>query len=160
MRVACAVLFLSFAVPAGAQGVLTLREGEFTLSWSEAAKIDWGTILLFGGGLTLGTLMFETGVARAMGDAFAAQLGTSSLWGFTFAAILIGIIMSETTSNTAAANMVVPVVIAIAQASDINPIPPAAACWASCVTRPWASRSAARSRSAKPSSAAKWWRCR
>jgi sodium-dependent dicarboxylate transporter 2/3/5 len=33
--------------------------------------------------------------------------------------------MSETTSNTAAANMVVPVVIAIAQASDINPIPPA-----------------------------------
>jgi sodium-dependent dicarboxylate transporter 2/3/5 len=102
-----------------------LSEGKFTLSWAEAVKIDWGTILLFGGGLTFGTLMFETGVARALGEAFAAWLGTSSLWGFTFTAIAVGILMSETTSNTAAANMVVPVVIAIAQASDINPIPPA-----------------------------------
>jgi sodium-dependent dicarboxylate transporter 2/3/5 len=117
--VAVIAALLLFVLP------VRLREGEFTMSWAEAVKIDWGTILLFGGGLTLGTLMFETGVARAMGEAFAAQLGTSSLWGFTFAAILIGIVMSETTSNTAAANMVIPVVIAIAQASGINPIPPA-----------------------------------
>ncbi len=117
--VAVVAALLLFVLP------VRLREGEFTLSWAEAVKIDWGTILLFGGGLTLGTLMFETGVARAMGEAFAAQLGTSSLWGFTFTAIAIGILMSETTSNTAAANMVIPVVIAIAQASGINPIPPA-----------------------------------
>jgi solute carrier family 13 (sodium-dependent dicarboxylate transporter), member 2/3/5 len=117
--VAVVAALLLFVLP------VRLREGEFTLSWAEAVKIDWGTILLFGGGLTLGTLMFETGVARAMGEAFAAQLGTSSLWGFTFTAIAIAIVMSETTSNTAAANMVIPVVIAIAQASDINPIPPA-----------------------------------
>ena len=117
--VAMVAALLLFVLP------VRLREGEFTLSWAEAVKIDWGTILLFGGGLTLGTLMFETGVARAMGEAFAAQLGTSSLWGFTFTAIAIGIVMSETTSNTAAANMVIPVVIAIAQAADINPVPPA-----------------------------------
>src|SRR4030067_237061 len=36
------------------------KKREFTLSWQEAAKIDWGTILLFGGGLTLGGLMFST----------------------------------------------------------------------------------------------------
>jgi sodium-dependent dicarboxylate transporter 2/3/5 len=117
--VAVVAALLLFVLP------VRLREGEFTLSWAEAVKIDWGTILLFGGGLTLGTPMFETGVARAMGEAFAAQLGTSSLWGFTFTAIAIGIVMSETTSNTAAANMVIPVVIAIAQAADINPVPPA-----------------------------------
>jgi sodium-dependent dicarboxylate transporter 2/3/5 len=117
--VAVVAALLLFVLP------VRLRDGEFTLSWAEAVKIDWGTILLFGGGLTLGTLMFETGVARAMGEAFAAWLGTSSLWGFTFTAIAIGIVMSETTSNTAAANMVTPVVIAIAQASGINPIPPA-----------------------------------
>lgn len=117
--VAVVAALLLFVLP------VNLREGEFTLSWSEAVKIDWGTILLFGGGLTLGTLMFETGVAEAMGQAFAAQLNATSLWGFTFSAILIGILLSETTSNTAAANMVIPVVIAIAQASDINPIPPA-----------------------------------
>jgi sodium-dependent dicarboxylate transporter 2/3/5 len=100
--VALVAALLLFVLP------VRLREGEFTLSWAEAVKIDWGTILLFGGGLTLGTLMFETGVARAMGEAFATQLGTSSLWGFTFTAIAIGIVMSETTSNTAAANMVIP----------------------------------------------------
>jgi sodium-dependent dicarboxylate transporter 2/3/5 len=117
--VAIVAALLLFVLP------VRLREGEFTLSWAEAVKIDWGTILLFGGGLTFGTLMFETGVARAMGETFAAQLGTSSLWGFTFTAIAIGIVMSETTSNTAAANMVIPVVIAIAQSADINPVPPA-----------------------------------
>jgi sodium-dependent dicarboxylate transporter 2/3/5 len=117
--VAVVAALLLFVLP------VRLREGEFTLSWAEAVKIDWGTILLFGGGLTFGTLMFETGVARAMGETFAAQLGTSSLWGFTFTAIAIGIVMSETTSNTAAANMVIPVVIAIAQSADINPVPPA-----------------------------------
>jgi sodium-dependent dicarboxylate transporter 2/3/5 len=117
--VAVVAALLLFVLP------VRLREGEFTLSWAEAVKIDWGTILLFGGGLTLGTLMFETGVARAMGEAFAAQLGTSSLWGFTFTAIAVGIVMSETTSNTAAANMVIPVVIAIAQSTGINPVPPA-----------------------------------
>jgi sodium-dependent dicarboxylate transporter 2/3/5 len=116
--VAVVAALLLFVLP------VRLREGEFTLTWAEAVKIDWGTILLFGGGLTFGTLMFETGVARAMGEAFATQLGTSSLWGFTFTALAIGIVMSETTSNTAAANMVIPVVIAIAQASGINPIPP------------------------------------
>lgn len=102
-----------------------LREGQFTLTWSEAVKIDWGTILLFGGGLALGTLMFETGVARAIGESFAGEIGASSLWRLTFAAIFVGIVLSETTSNTAAANMVIPVVIAIAQAADVNPIPPA-----------------------------------
>jgi sodium-dependent dicarboxylate transporter 2/3/5 len=117
--VAVAAALLLFVLP------VRLRDGEFTLSWTEAVKIDWGTILLFGGGLTFGTLMFDTGVARALGEAFAAWLGTSSLWWFTFTAIAIGILMSETTSNTAAANMIVPVVIAIAQASGLNPIPPA-----------------------------------
>jgi sodium-dependent dicarboxylate transporter 2/3/5 len=117
--VAVVAALLLFVLP------VRLREGEFTLSWNEAVKIDWGTILLFGGGLTLGTLMFETGVAEAMGQAFAGQLGASSLWGFTFTAIAVGIVMSETTSNTAAANMVIPVVIAIAQAAGVNPVPPA-----------------------------------
>jgi sodium-dependent dicarboxylate transporter 2/3/5 len=102
-----------------------LSEGEFTLTWPEAAKIDWGTILLFGGGLSLGTLMFDTGVARALGDAITARTGASSLWALTALATAIGIFLSETTSNTAAANMVIPVAIALAQAAGVSPLPPA-----------------------------------
>ena len=40
------------------------KKREFTISWRQAAKIDWGTLLLFGGGLTLGNLMFETKLAE------------------------------------------------------------------------------------------------
>ena len=37
----------------------------FTLTWDQAAGIDWGIILLYGGGLALGDLAFETGLAGA-----------------------------------------------------------------------------------------------
>jgi sodium-dependent dicarboxylate transporter 2/3/5 len=101
------------------------RERKFTLTWEEAVKIDWGTILLFGGGLSLGTLMFKTGVAEALGHAVADRLGAQSLWTITATSIALGIVISETTSNTAAANMIIPVAIALAQAAGVSPVPPA-----------------------------------
>ncbi|HZN65248.1 MAG TPA: SLC13 family permease [Tepidisphaeraceae bacterium] len=110
---------LLFVLPTSA------RNGEFTLSWPEAAKIDWGTILLFGGGLSLGTLMFETGVAKALGEAITARTGATSLWALTALCVAIGIFLSETTSNTASANMVIPVAIALAQSAGVSPLPPA-----------------------------------
>jgi sodium-dependent dicarboxylate transporter 2/3/5 len=102
-----------------------LRRGQFTLAWSDAVRIDWGTILLFGGGLCLGSLMFTTGVAEALAKGVVGATGASSLWGLTAAAIALGILLSESTSNTAAANMIVPVVIAVAQSAGVNPLPPA-----------------------------------
>jgi sodium-dependent dicarboxylate transporter 2/3/5 len=102
-----------------------LRRGQFALNWTEAAKIDWGTILLFGGGLTFGKLLFDTGVARALADALIERTGASSLWELTAAMIAVGIVMSEATSNTAAANMIVPVAIALAQSAGVHPVPPA-----------------------------------
>lgn len=97
----------------------------FTLSWDQAVRIDWGTILLFGGGLALGGLMFKTGLADAVGNGLMGATGASSLWGITAVAIALGIVMSETTSNTASASMVIPVMIALAKAAGVSPIPPA-----------------------------------
>ena len=101
------------------------KKRKFTLTWKEAVRIDWGTILLFGGGLTLGSLMFSTRLAEAIGNSLMSLLGTGSQWGITAIAIGLGVIMSETTSNTASANMVIPVMIAISQASGVSPLPPA-----------------------------------
>ena len=117
--VALVAAILLFVLP------VDLKRGRFTLSWDEAVRIDWGTILLFGGGLALGTLMFETGVAHAMGRALTSKLGVQSLWALTAVSIALGIMLSEATSNTAAANMVIPVVIGIAQSANVSPIPPA-----------------------------------
>ena len=88
-------------------------------------QIDWGTLLLFGGGLTLGDLMFQTGLAEELGRGLLDLFGTTSTWGLTLAGIYLAILVSETTSNTAAATMVVPILITVAQAAGLNPIPPA-----------------------------------
>lgn len=117
--VAIGAAILLFLLP------INLPRGEFTLTWAEAVKIDWGTILLFGGGLALGSLMFKTGVAEAMGRALTGYLGVTSLWGLTGLSIAMAIVISEAASNTASANMIIPVVIAIAQAAGVTPLPPA-----------------------------------
>ena len=101
------------------------RRREFTLTWKQASRIDWGTLLLFGGGLTLGSLMFETHLAETVGSGLLRLSGATSMWGITLGAIFTAILVSETSSNTASANMVVPVMIALAQAAGVNPIPPA-----------------------------------
>jgi len=101
------------------------KRGEATISWKQAARIDWGTILLFGGGLSLGRLLFETKLAEAMGKSIVKISGAESVWGLTAVAIVIGIFLSETSSNTASASMVIPVVIAVAQTTGVSPIPPA-----------------------------------
>lgn len=101
------------------------KEREFTITWKQAVKIDWGTLMLFGGGITLGTLMFESKLADVIGKNLLAMSGASTTWGITFGAIFIAIIVSETSSNTASANMVVPVMIALSQAAGVDPIPPA-----------------------------------
>lgn len=98
---------------------------QFTISWAEAVKIDWGTIILFGGGLSLGALMFSTGLADALGQWIFHLTGAKSLWAITATSIGLGILISEVTSNTASANMVIPVMISLARAAGVNPLPPA-----------------------------------
>jgi solute carrier family 13 (sodium-dependent dicarboxylate transporter), member 2/3/5 len=98
---------------------------QFTISWRQAVRIDWGTLLLFGGGLSLGNLMFQTKLADHVGHGLLRLSGAESLWGITLAAVFIAIAASEATSNTAAANMVVPVILSLSLAAGVNPVPPA-----------------------------------
>ena len=98
---------------------------EFALTWTHAARIDWGTILLFGGGLALGNQMFQTGLAAKIGHGLVAMSGATSLWTITTVIALVTVLTTEITSNTAAANMLVPVAIAVAGAAGVSPVPPA-----------------------------------
>lgn len=98
--------------------------GARAITWREAAKIDWGVVLLYGGGFALGTLAFQTGLAEAIGRG-ATSLLPSGPTGLLIAATVVAVLLSETTSNTASANMVVPVVIAIARAANVDPLLPA-----------------------------------
>jgi sodium-dependent dicarboxylate transporter 2/3/5 len=101
------------------------RARKFTLSWEEAVRIDWGIILLFGGGLAMGELAFSTGLAEAMGRGITSWLPNRSEVALTILFTAVAIVMSEAASNTASANMIVPVAIAVSQAAGVNPLVPA-----------------------------------
>src|ERR687890_170457 len=102
-------------------------ERRFTLTWNDAVRIDWGTILLFGAGITLGKLLSDTGLAKTIGGGVTSALGLTSLLGITLLATVVAILISETTSNTASVGIVVPIVIPIATAAGVEPLIPALA---------------------------------
>jgi sodium-dependent dicarboxylate transporter 2/3/5 len=99
--------------------------GGKAITWHEAAKIDWGIVLLYGGGFALGVLSFQTGLAETMGRGLIGFLPTTGGTGLLIASTIMAVILSEVTSNTASANMIVPVVISIAVAAGVDPVEPA-----------------------------------
>lgn len=114
---AASLLFMVPAAPGGPR----------VLTWDDAVHIEWGLILLFGGGISLGTAMFETGLANALGEGFLALTQVDSLWGLTAMSLTFAVVLTEVCSNTAAANMLVPLVIGAALRLEVSPIPPAVA---------------------------------
>jgi solute carrier family 13 (sodium-dependent dicarboxylate transporter), member 2/3/5 len=101
------------------------RERRFTMTWNDAVKIDWGTIILFGSGIALGTLLTETGLAETIGNGIADTFGFTSVIAVSAVSAVIAVLISETTSNTASATIVVPIVIPVATAAGIDPLVPA-----------------------------------
>jgi solute carrier family 13 (sodium-dependent dicarboxylate transporter), member 2/3/5 len=108
---------LLFILPGNQQGK--------AITWREAAKIDWGIVLLYGGGFALGVLSFKTGLAETLGKNLLGYLPSSGGTGLLIASTVLAVILSEVTSNTASANMIVPVVISIARAAGVDPVEPA-----------------------------------
>jgi solute carrier family 13 (sodium-dependent dicarboxylate transporter), member 2/3/5 len=116
--VAAALLFLT---------PVDWKQRKFTINWNQAARIDWGTILLFGGGIVLGAMLSETGLAEKIGTSISDALGVSSIVGITIVIVIIAVLISETTSNTASAAIMVPIAISVAAAAGVNPTIPALA---------------------------------
>jgi sodium-dependent dicarboxylate transporter 2/3/5 len=101
------------------------KKGERALTWKEAAKIDWGIVLLYGGGFALGDLAGKTKLAEAVGRAMTDLIPAGGGLGLLVASTLVAALVSEATSNTASAQIVVPVVISIAKAMGADPVEPA-----------------------------------
>lgn len=101
------------------------RARRFTLAWEEAVRIDWGIVLLYGGGLALGDLAFSSGLAQAVGAGVSGWLPVETAFSLTALFTALAIALSELTSNTAAANMIVPLAIAVARSADVTPVLPA-----------------------------------
>jgi sodium-dependent dicarboxylate transporter 2/3/5 len=100
------------------------RRRKFSLEPSDFSKIDWSTLLLFGSGLAIGNLMVKTELTEVLGHAVLETAGTEDVWVVTALAIAGGIILSDFTSNAAAAATLIPVVWSICQSASIEPLPP------------------------------------
>lgn len=109
--VAIAGALLLFFVPSGRS-----RE-EKLIDWKTAEQIPWGIAILYGGGLALAAGMESTGLAAWIGEYIASLDGLST---FTLIAILVvaTILISELASNVATLTSVLPIVAAVATATD------------------------------------------
>jgi len=101
------------------------KTGRRAITWDEAVQIDWGVVLLYGGGFSLGELSRLTGLADAVGQGLASRLPLSGEFSLLLASTAVAALVSETTSNTASANIVVPLVISLARAAGVDPLAPA-----------------------------------
>lgn len=101
------------------------RPGEPVLPWERAMRLDWSTLYLLGGGFALGGLMFDTGLAKAIAGAFLSVAGSlaTSPFGLLATSTFLVLLLTEITSNVSTTSMMVPVLIAIAKAGGVDPLP-------------------------------------
>ena len=98
-----------------------LKNRVFLLDWKDTVFVDWGTLLLFGGGIALSDAMFRCGLATWLGTAFTGVIGSPSPIVMIFCVVAFLGLLTEVTSNTAVTTMMVPVVISLAIRSGSDP---------------------------------------
>ena len=101
------------------------KKGEMTLSWKDGMEgIEWGTLLLFGGGLAMGAMMYSTGLSAWLGAGIKEALGQHpSEWFFIGVFCIVALVLSELTSHTASTNLIAPIAIGTALSLGFSPIP-------------------------------------
>jgi sodium-dependent dicarboxylate transporter 2/3/5 len=109
-----------FVLPGGPAGRPRARPA---LIWEEAARIDWGVIFLFAGGILLGDLAGKNGLSGEWGRALVELTGASTTWTITALCTAIAIALSELTSNTATATLMAPLAGSLAVAAGAAPMP-------------------------------------
>ena len=105
------VLFL-FVLPCGQGGKL--------LDWETAAKIPWGVLVLFAGGLCLAGAFKSSGLSEMLGNSISS-LGTLPVL-LSIASICLAVtFLTEVTSNTATTTILLPILVTGAIAAGVEP---------------------------------------
>lgn len=102
---------LLFVIPDG--------EGGRLMDWDAAVKLPWGILLLFGGGICIASAFSASGLSAQIGGYLSGLTALSAL-GMTAAVATVAIFLTEITSNTATANVLMPILAATATATGTN----------------------------------------
>ena len=121
--IALAGVVAMFVTPNGEQGRL--------LNWEQAVSIPWGILLLFAGGICLANGVMSSGLSDIIGEALAQLAGMPLLLLVFLLAISVSF-LTELTSNTATATLLMPILaatgLAVGLPIELLMIPAAIAC--------------------------------
>jgi sodium-dependent dicarboxylate transporter 2/3/5 len=112
--IAMAGALLLFVIPSDT------AEREFLLDWRTAASIPWDIIILFGGGFALAQGFIESGLSLWIADQMSTLEGASMITMISIATLIV-IFLTEITSNTATATIMIPVLGALSIAMGLHP---------------------------------------
>jgi sodium-dependent dicarboxylate transporter 2/3/5 len=112
--IAIAGALLLFLIP------VNLRRREFLLDWKTAVSIPWDIIILFGGGFALAQGFSETGLTSWLAGRLSILAGINIVL-IVAAVVLLVVFLTEITSNTATASILLPVMGALAAAIEVHP---------------------------------------
>ncbi len=91
--------------------------------WKELQhNVDWGVLLLFGGGLTLSMVLKDSGASKVMADILVSLIKGSHYFTIGLVVSFFIIFLTEFTSNTASAALLVPIFISISEELGIAPL--------------------------------------
>jgi sodium-dependent dicarboxylate transporter 2/3/5 len=113
--IAMAGAFLLFILPSGD------KDGGRLMDWKTATGIPWDILLLFGGGLCLSAAFIKSGLAAALGDMLGSIPAVHPLL-ILLAVILAVSFLTEVTSNTAVASLMMPIMAVFGAGSGLNPV--------------------------------------
>ena len=113
--VAIALAMVLFMVPAGR------GSGGRIMEWKTAERLPWNIVLLFGGGFALASGFVESGLSAWFGERLQ---DARALHPLSIIAIicLLATFLTELTSNTATAEMLLPILAGLAVSIEINPL--------------------------------------
>ena len=93
------------------------------LTWEEIIKsINWEILLLFGGGLTLGMLIDQSGLGAILITQVTSLKTSVPMFIFLWLIVIFSIILTEFMSNTASAAMILPLLFSLSNQLQINPM--------------------------------------
>ncbi|MGD8784691.1 MAG: DASS family sodium-coupled anion symporter [Thioalkalispiraceae bacterium] len=98
-----------------------IKQREFLLDWSSAVKLPWDILILFGGGFALAQGFSDSGLTEWIVLQMSVLKG-AYLVVLILAITLVVIFLTEVTSNTATATLILPVLGALATAVDVEPM--------------------------------------
>jgi len=91
------------------------------LDWESAAKIPWGMLLLFSGGIALAKGFQVSGLATFLGESMSGLSALPFVVGI-FLICLFVTFLTEVTSNTASASLLMPILAGTAIATGLDPL--------------------------------------